>query len=154
MADINDNTGKGNPMTKGRLHPQSEKVDLRNWRLLAAEKAEALILEAASEAVQYVADNDGVDISFPVMWGPKSDGMDGPAVSDYLTVDITLQLSDDGIVFRSSLREAVDNLITSLIGGTGEFAPEEHDILIRVRKGFLELADSITTALEQARTLT
>jgi hypothetical protein len=127
-------------------------VDFSSWVLLETEelmkKVEIAVKKAASEAVQHALENEESELSFPVIWAPKSDGHGGEAVKDPLDVYFRLPLGefeDGGPEYIFNLREELKDDI-AMCAECGSFAYG----LGMLRDSLRKLADEIDSALPKS----
>jgi hypothetical protein len=107
-------------------------------------------------------DEEPPRLSLPIIWdydvtlddgeiSKATDGWNGPPVDDPLTLDLHLPLAEEeeGVVFRCTLEEVIDDLIDSSISPTTLTIKEENAQLIcrRIAARLRELAAHVEQAL-------
>lgn len=95
--------------------------NLEEWSLVSIDALKDVVLKAAGEAVDIAMEDDETYIYFPIEWddGPgaessaRSDGLGGNAVTDPLTVYLTVALDSEGSAptYSFNLRDCLTNSI-------------------------------------------
>lgn len=126
--------------------PHSHPIDVGQWNFLT-DPINECIAAAVREALTETFSNEPPELTLPAVWGDQ-DGDGGPPPENPLTiyVSIPLAVSDDGVLFRTTVDEMVDEYLT-YYQDDGSF----EDGLIRIRDGLKALADRLDAILTEPR---
>lgn len=113
-----------------------------------ADRWHEIVRTAVAEVLEYAME-DEANVHFPIEWGPESDGMGGPAVTDATLLRISIPIgSDEDPHWEISLADVVDDAISFQRTHDGRF-PERAN-LEALATMFREQAERIEAALAAA----
>lgn len=129
-----------------------EPVNISDWQLNTLDdfsgRLNDLVKTAAADAIQVALDQYS-HISVPIEWTPTSDGNGGTPVSDPLTFDLHIGLTQKGedvpMIYRFSLRDALSTPLEYCKDGFGN-----EQGLTLFSKELRRLADEIDGVIKDA----
>jgi len=129
----------------------SEAIDLMKWGFATGGEIEEAIGRVVTGALRTNFVESPPCMRLPFKYAPDSDGANGPAVSDPLTLDVEIFLGSndyDGTTFRCSLGDVIDDLIDDHVSGqSGKIEDADYKHFCgRMVDRLRELAEKLDTA--------
>jgi hypothetical protein len=136
-----------------RRVPHGEKISLKGWSFGFGSLDEVVQL-GVGDFIEAALKDDEPHASLDWVWGPKDDGIGGPAVSQPDTIRFSMGIFsenfDTGPVWETTVTELAERFVDTLTEGgdpEGAIAPDARERVETLRDKLRQIADYLDSAL-------